>query len=169
MNSSFSVLECVPGLCTVPVIWRELLGQQFVTFKSAFLQSRPDLPVKSFPCPNGCGTWHQVFQHGPNDIIAVCRCESSICHDLTLTPADIIPLELNWAKFGAALCRAFGCDPRPAALGLSGTRQIGSWSADAVPVILTIQAARTDFRHALAGLVARLRRPFILFAPTNQH
>jgi hypothetical protein len=169
MPSPFSSLERVPGLRAVPVIWRELLGPQFAIFKSAFLQSRPDQPAKSFPCPNGCGTWHQVFQYGPDDIVATCRCESSLCEDLKLTPADIIPLELNWAKVGAALCRAFGCEPRPAALGLKATRQIGSWSADPVPVILTLQSARPDFRRAMTGLVARLRRPFILLAPTSQH
>src|SRR5262252_3182572 len=131
MSSPFSSLERVPGLCAVPVIWREILGEQCDTFKSAFLQSRPDQASKSFPCPNGCGMWHEVFKHGPNDIIGVSRCGSSICHDLRLTLTDIIPLELNWPRFGAALCRCFGLNLKPANLGLSATRQVGSWSADA--------------------------------------
>src|SRR5206468_917195 len=49
------------------------------------------------------------------------------------------------------------------------TRQIGSWSADGVAVILTIQRDERDFRAAVAELTARLREKFILLAPTTDN
>jgi hypothetical protein len=62
-----------------------------------------------------------------------------------------------------------GCDARRAELGLPATAQIGSWSADAVPVVLSVQDGRSQFRFVMAKLAARLRRPFILLTPTSQH
>src|SRR5438046_2476761 len=44
---------------------------------------------------------------------------------------------LNYPKFSRALCHAFGLIPKAAVFPLPATRQIGAWSADAVPVILT--------------------------------
>jgi hypothetical protein len=49
------------------------------------------------------------------------------------------------------------------------TSQIGSWSTSPTPLILTIQYHPIKFRLAIAELVARLARPFILLAPTADH
>jgi len=54
-------------------------------------------------------------------------------------------------------------------LPIPATRQVGSWSVDAVPVILTIQTERQMFRYAICELALRLRKPFILFAPASSH
>jgi hypothetical protein len=54
-------------------------------------------------------------------------------------------------------------------LPFPATRQIGSWSSDSVPVILTIQCDTYFFQFVVSALGNRLRRPFILFAPTNLH
>jgi len=80
-----------------------------------------------------------------------------------------IVLRLDWSKFGAALCGAFGLNRRERDLPIPGTRQIGSWSGGAVPVILTIQPDRNLFRHVICELALRLRAPFILFGPTSNH
>jgi len=166
MNTNlWTALELGTG--AIPSVWRERAGEQFDTIRSAFLQPRPE-PAKSFPCRK-CGCAHNVTIYAPDDIIAVCACESWNCDDMILTPADIEVLELNWAKLGRALCKAFGLDARTADLGLADTVQIGSWSCDAVPVILTIQRERYDFQHVVAMLAARLRKKFILLAPTSRN
>lgn len=102
-------------------------------------------------------------------VLAVCRCETWRCDDLELTPDDVTVWELSWSKLGRALCRALELDPKLADLGVPNTRQIGSWSTEAVPVFLAIHTDHREFRSGLAELVGRLRRPFILLAPTSAH
>jgi len=106
-------------------------------------------------------------QHGV--IRAICRCDPQTCPDILLTPDDIALFELSWTKLARALCHAFALDYKPADLGLLNTRQISSWSVDAVPVILTIQHERGWFRTVLLELLARLRQRFILLAPTAKN
>lgn len=100
--------------------------------------------------------------------VAVCRCEPWNCEDIILTADDVVLLELNWPKLRRAIASAFNCQDRRADFGLPGTHQIGAWSSDAVPVILTIQQEHESFRQVVAELVARLRKRFILLAPTRR-
>src|SRR5262249_24270088 len=102
-------------------------------------------------------------------IRAICRCEPPTCPDVLLTPEDIVLFELSWTKLARALCHAFALDHKPADLGVLNMRQIGSWSVDAVPVVLTIQHERGWFRAVLLELLARLRQRFILLAPTAKN
>jgi hypothetical protein len=74
---------------------------------------------------------------------------------------------LNWPRLARALCQAFGLNSRFADLKLLNSYQVGVWSADAVPVILTIQAGRSQLSTIISQLSSRLRRPFILLSPTN--
>ena len=161
----WSALET--SLDAIPSVWRERTGAQFDIIRRAFLQTRTE-PAQIFPCRK-CGCSHDVTIHAPGDIVAVCRCDPWACDEIVLTAADIEILDLNWSKLARALCKAFGLDHRPADLPFHNTRQIGSWSADAVPVILTIQSERYDFQHVVMGLAARLRRKFILLAPTSDN
>jgi len=78
-------------------------------------------------------------------------------------------LRLSWSRLGRALSEALSLDLRPADLRLQQTRQIGAWSSNAVPVILTLPASASDLRNMVATLVARLRCPFILLGPTHRH
>src|SRR5947209_5653 len=151
----------------IPSVWRELMGTQFDIVSSAFFQALPE-PCTFFPCRK-CGCSHDVTIHGPDDIVAVCSCEPWNCDELVLSAADIEILVLNWAALGRALAKAFGLDSRSAELSIHNTRQIGSWSADAVPVILTIQRERSDLDYVAMSLASRLRRPFILLAPTSEN
>ncbi|HWX23120.1 MAG TPA: hypothetical protein VN578_24725 [Candidatus Binatia bacterium] len=100
---------------------------------------------------------------------ATCRCTPPTCPPLDLTLAEVTPLQVNRPKLARAVCKAFACDPKTAELGLSNTVQVGAWSADAVPVILTIQFSRAAFQSITAQLAVRLQRPFILFAPTSHY
>jgi hypothetical protein len=133
-------------------------GSWVQTAKSTFGEITPN-PIRSGARDEG----------QPSTIRAVCRCDPPNCPDIPLAADEIVLLELSWNKLARALCRVFGLDYKPVELGLLNTRQIGSWGAEAVPVILTIQHERAWFRTVLLELIARLRRKFILFAPTTHH
>ncbi len=161
-------LENLYRLSQPAVVWQREVGAQYAAFREAFLQ-RSTEPARAYPCPRGCGCAHEVIQHAPGDIVAVCRCERWNCADLRLSEEEIVWWELNWNRLGRALCEALSLERRPADWGVRKTRQIGAWSAAAVPVILTVQPEARLFREALLELVSRLRSPFILLAPTARH
>src|SRR6266478_2518992 len=108
MPSPWPSLDAIPGLNAIPSIWRQHLGDQFELFRAAFLQPRAE-PAQRYPCQT-CGCSHHIVIHAPEDIVAVCACNSWNCDDLKLTPADIQILELNWPKLARALCHALGLD-----------------------------------------------------------
>ncbi len=166
-ESPWSCLERLAGSGAVLSVWRRELGEHFDGFGKAFLQRAKD-PALAFPCPRGCGCAHEIVRHGPEDIVAVCRCDPWRCDDLPLTAADLVVWEINWSRLGRALCQALGLDVRRGDLELGNTPQIGSWSADAVPALLAVQSEARAFRHTVAQLATRLRRRFILLAPTSR-
>jgi hypothetical protein len=160
-------LENVRGLVGVPALWRSWLGGEFDAFSRAFLRKKRER-AKSFPCPRECGCAHEIIERSDGSLVAVCCCEPWNCDDFAVTLQDLALLELDWPRLGRALCAALKCDLRESHLGLRGARQIGAFSAATVPVVLTIQNERNDFRNVVAELVARWRQPFILFAPTSR-
>jgi sigma-70-like protein len=138
-------------------------------FKTAFLQKQRE-PARYYPCPRNCGCSHQVLL--PKDFeggIAVCQCDEPACPDISLAAEQIVLLEVSWPKVARAVCAALNLDLKPVDMGLLNTRQIGSWSAEAVPVFLTIQSEASWFHSAILELTARLRSRFILLAPTARH
>ena len=192
MTAFWSALEQMPGLNAIPSAWISLMGPAFGILQASFFRKQPE-PAQACFCEK-CYCAHEVVRRGaelpappaarlakladqtthPDSaalplLVAVCRCESGRCPDIPLLPADIEIWELSWTSLGRTLCRALDLDPRSAQLPLYNTCQIGSWSANAVPVFLTIQAEPEDLRGAIAELVARLQNPFILLAPTAIH
>lgn len=176
----WNALESIRGQCAVAGVWQRHLGGQFELFCRSYLTRRPELAV-SYPCPHGCGCAHAVM--GPLDcpppgsapggalpdpLPAVCQCEDPDCPDLLLRADDLACWELDWTRLARALRRALLLEPKPSDFGDRHTRQIGSWSCESVPVLLTIQTRAGDFRGAVALLTARLRRRFILLAPTTR-
>ena len=164
--SIWRCLENVRGLVGVPALWQSWLGGEFGVFRSAFLRQRPER-ARSYPCPNVCGGTRDVVGRSDGSFVAVCSCDPLNGDDFALAAGDLVLLELSWSRLGRALCGALKCDVRDTDLGVPGARQIGAFSPAAVPVVLSIQDERGDFRHALAGIAARLGRPFILLAPTS--
>ena len=79
---------------------------------------------------------------------------------ITLDRADVIPLELSWTKLARAICKALNLNSKFANLPIPNTGQIGTWSADAVPAILTIQTEMHHLRHVIAELIVTLRQKF---------
>src|ERR1043166_1851375 len=162
--SFWHALEAMPGLAAITSVWQTLMDEDFTPFKR-FLEPAPT-KSKWFRCPR-CSCSHEVFHDDDGTIVAVCRCKHGHCQDLYLTEADITVWELNRGKLSREIARAFGLQTKSAQFGLHETWQIGSWSTDTVPAILTIQWHPQEFRLAVASLAARLKRPFILFAPTS--
>lgn len=106
----------------------------------------------------------------PVSITAICRCDDHPgCPDLQLTPADLEVWSLNWPRLGRELCRGLELNHQFLQLPIPSTCQIGSWSADAVPVLLTIQPDPERLRPVLLELIARFRQRFIVLAPTARH
>ena len=173
-------LEKIYGLSSVSAIWRRHLGEHFEPFKRAFLVSRSQ-PAKYFPCEE-CGCSHEIIHHPQmtNDQLeitneqlssfrAVCTCNPWNCPDLILSAEEARVWELNWPRLARALGEVFGLNPKFTDLHMHQTAQIGSWSADAVPAILTVQADSRELREVIYELVARLRKRFILLSPTTRH
>jgi hypothetical protein len=189
----WSALESLPLLDTHPVIWRGLTREHFPAFKRLCLRPSPPFP-DSYPCPRNCGCYHEIIlppgtfaspsprgegrgegefsgpssiiHHPPSTIRAACRCKPPACPDLILTIEDITCLKVDRPKLGRAIARALLLDPKWAELPPTSTAQIGTWSTQAIPVILTIHNDDRCLQSAVAQLAATIDRPFILLAPT---
>src|SRR5947207_3433450 len=59
-HSPWRSLEAIPGFSALPAVWRRHLGDDFETFRAAFLQKKATT-VRSFPCPRNCGCAHCVI------------------------------------------------------------------------------------------------------------
>jgi hypothetical protein len=168
MAAPWQTLEAIPGLITLPAIWQRRLGEDFPAFKSLCLQTRTMLAIH-FPCARHVGIIRDVVRQPDGSYTGVCRCDIRECQNIPLTVQDLTPLEVNWNKLGRALCKAFDLSSKQHDLGIPNTIQFGSFSADAVPVILSIQTDSHVFRRVVAELVATLNAPFILFSPTSDY
>ena len=165
-------LETVPGLSAVDAEWRTRLGDEYESVKS-FL--RPNgKRASSHPCTArpGCGCAHEVVEHGPNDLVAVCRCGRA-CATFPLQRSDVALYELDRAAFDQAVSGALNLLGEPdSETGLHQTTRIGVYSPTAgfrFPVYLTIQIEPDDFEHVVNGLASRTDDPFVLLAPTREH
>lgn len=167
MSNLWRALEAMPSLAAVPAEWRSYVGDGFEAVKANFLHRSSD-EASSYPCPRGCGCAHRIVRHGDGRIVGICDCESWNCDDLKLTDADVTVYQLSWSRLGRGIAAAFGCDSRLREMGIPGTKQVGTFSGIAVPLVLTIQPEPADFHSAVAELVATLRKPFILLAPTGR-
>jgi hypothetical protein len=152
----------------LPGVWRQRFGEAFEAMKDLILQESPNL-AQLLPCPRGCGLAHDIICRQDDSLIATCGADPNQPRDIPLTREEITPWEVSWSKLGRALFEILELHGKPAPLPLPNTLQIGAWSADGVPVILTVQVCGATFRRVVAELVARLQRRFILLAPTSYH
>jgi hypothetical protein len=167
MHSPWLSLESIPSLVALEATWRRLVGEQFEPFKALCLQPA-SWTVRRYPCPGHCGCDHLVIpRHDGTGALAACRCDPPSCPDIALSLQEITPLEVSRSRLGRALCAAFGFERHFAELDIPNTFQFGAWSTACVPAFLTVQAQSSGFRRVVAELAARLRRPFLLFAPTS--
>jgi hypothetical protein len=160
-------LEELPTGCGTAADWQHYVGAAWPAWQRGFLDERTE-PATHLCCPHECGCAHRVVQHGPGRIVAVCECDPWNCADIPLTAPEVVDWEFNRARLARALCRALELDRREQDLGLPGTQQVATFSATAVPVVLTIQQERHEFRQVVAELATRWREGFILFTPTSR-
>ena len=174
MNSAnktfWSALEAVPGSATVGAEWRTRLGD---AYESTWAFFRPSGKLASFhPCTvrDGCGCDHQVTVHGPEDIVAVCRCGSG-CESFRLDRSDTVVYEIDRVVLDAAVAGTFGLITEGGSkANLPGTTRVGVYSPYAgfrFPAYLTIQMEPTEMENVVDGLLGRNQTPFILLAPTR--
>lgn len=90
------------------------------------------------------------------------------CADLALTLEEVTPLKVHRARLAREICRALSLEAKYEELPLPNTFQAGTWSAESVPVIVTIQAESQPLRQVVSELALRLGRPFILLGPTHR-
>jgi len=161
--------EDIPGQVALDHAWLSRIGDNYPFFKSLFLKPSSALATV-FPCPRRCGCTHSIIhRHDKTAVLAVCRCNPPRCPDIPLTVDQITGFELDWPKLARVLSRTFGLNTKFLPLSPKNTAQFGSWSADGIPAIITIQVFPSNFRQAVAELAAKLRQPFLLFAPTSDH
>lgn len=126
----------------------------------------------SYPClkTGGCGCAHEVVEHAPDDIVAVCRCGME-CESIRLKSRDLVVYELNRTALASAVAATVRLRPEDAAVdGLHETRRIGFYAPLAgfrFPVFLSIQADRDDLLHVVERLVAVVEGPFVIATPTR--
>ena len=142
-TSPWDCFDAIPGCSASAALWQNHLREHFDLFRNAFL-------VSSAPS-------HQAFHENNAENVDSANVENGNI------------LQLDWDKLGMALCTAFGLNRILMELPLPATRQIGSWSTNAVPAILTIQTDRQMFRQVICELAVPLRAPFILVGPTSSH
>lgn len=167
MSRLWRALEELPAGCGTAADWQHFAGDAWPAWQRGFLEQRTE-PATHFCCPHECGCAHRVVQHASGRIVAVCECDPWNCDDIPLTAADVVDWEFKWSRLARSVCRAFELDYRQQELGLPCTQQVATFSAGAVPVVITIQQERHEFRQVVAELATRWREGFILFTPTSR-
>lgn len=167
MSNAWQCLETLAGDSHVVAEWAKWAGGHFDPLRTAFLR---DTQKRSrfIPCPHGCGCEHEVVERAGGGLVGVCRCEPWNCDDLAVTPAAAALLALNASKLGRDICRAFDGTPKETDLGVTGTKQIGSFGNGVLPIVLMIRQGSERFANGVAQLVARLPAHFILLSPTRR-
>jgi hypothetical protein len=164
----WQTLEDLPALAATTSVWQARLRDRFEVIARNFLERCPDR-ANSIPCPRGCGCAHEVIRDKDNSFVAVCRCDPWNCDDIELSEDEVVLWKVNLEKFARAVGRAFGIQSRVTRLSPSQTFQVGTWSTEAIPIILTISSTEEELQLAAASLSASLRERFILLVPTLRH
>lgn len=167
MKTIWTALEELPTGSGVAADWRHFAGNGWPAWQRGFLEERAE-PALSYGCPHECGCAHRVVHHDDGSIVAVCDCDPWNCEDIPLTAAEVVEWEFKRSRLARAVCRALELERREQDLGLPGTQQVATFAATAVPVVLTIQQERHEFRQVVAELASRWREGFILFTPTSR-
>ena len=164
MASPWEIIETSPEAAAA-LSWRRWLGPAFQAVAAVCLRETRRT-VDRIPCDQGCACNHRVCRRG-TALVGVCDCGEE-CDDVPLTEAEVKVWEVDLARLGRAVVKALGCEAREASLGMRSARQVGSFGAAALPVVLAISDGREQLRGVMMELVARLRERFVVLTPTSQ-
>jgi hypothetical protein len=124
--------------------------------------------TESFPCPaeTPCGCWHTIGETARGEWIASCSCDWN-CGTYELAPGDILFHGINRERFGDAIRRALGfAEAAKAPYVSAGLREIGTYTAAAVPVYLSLENENGLLRE-LTKLLGLRDGPFLLLTPAG--
>lgn len=164
MNGFWQSLEEIPGQTAGPAEWRGWVGTDFDVLQERFFTRGKDRAL-AVPCPKQCGCEHDVVDHDDGTLVGVCSCDPWKCENIELSAADAARWGLDWKRFGRAIAKAFGVEPKESDLAAPACVQIAALGTD-LPVILTIHGDGEEFRSAMAQLVTQLHEHFVVLAPT---
>jgi hypothetical protein len=164
MSSFWHSLEEIAGPAAVRAEWMRWVGPSFKIINANFLLCGKERALV-VPCPKSCGCDHDIVEHDDGTLVGVCTCDPWKCENIALKPEDVEVWELDWERLGRAVAKAFRCEPRDGEFIAPGSVEIGVL-ASGLPVVLTIQQSRDEFRSAIGMIVARLREDFAVLAPT---
>jgi hypothetical protein len=167
MSNPWRSLEEVSDLAALAYTWRKQAGKLFKLFRMLCLDEMQEA-ADFYPCEMSVGCTYRVIRQPGQIISGICERDPRGCPHITLSEADVTPIEFNWQKFADALCCALNLDSKFLKMPTFQTAQIGTWSSDAVPVFLTLQNKPSQFRFISADLVARTMSKFILLAPSDR-
>jgi hypothetical protein len=157
----------------VLVEWQDVLGADFANGQ-AFLRATGE-QADEYPCTNRppCDCAHEIVPHGPDRIVAACRCTPGECKTIRLQPKDVVIHALDGPKFCRAIRRVFKFDDPPderaILYGAPHTWPVGTYGDLHSPVYLVIRPAEAEFLKEIEGIITGQADPFILLAPTQRH
>jgi hypothetical protein len=160
----WKAFEEVNGLAAIPAVWRKHLGERYPVVAGAFMR-RHEQPATGVFCKK-CYCMHRVVPRRDR-YLGICDCEYQ-CDDIELTAEDLEVWEVNQQRLGRAVVSALGCDSADVDLRMKGTRQVGAFGAERLPVVLSVVHERAQMRQVALELAARLRSGFALLCPTGQ-
>ena len=163
MKTVWRIIETSPETAAA-LSWRRWLGPSFDAVAAVCLRGTKR-SADRIPCENGCGCNHRVCKRGAG-YAGVCDCGDD-CDEIPLTAADIKVWELNLDSLGRAVTKALGCSTMLAPIGFHRTIQVTALGNPALPVVLVVQPDAQSYRNAVAHLLARLPKGFILLTPTK--
>lgn len=167
MSLLWCQLDNLSGRQGVPETWRRLMGKEYEPFKREFL-SKTGYEATRYPSPHICDCGLRVVTHSDKTKVGVSECGSVGCKDIKLTKAEVELWALDIKKLGRAIAWAFDCSPREPEDFVRLAMQVAAYGPAATTVFLTLSVNRDEFQQVVAGLVAEVSQPFILFGLTNR-
>lgn len=166
----WTTLEAFTTPAAVLAEWQATLGTDFDAARTYLRPTQQQ--AGTYPCTHRprCDCRHEIVAgDATGKLRAVCRCDIGNCPTVTLAPRDILIHELDTAKLGDAIRRAFGFDRAPSATIYSALRshRIGTYGAVQSPVYFTIPTDEAGLLREIEGLCSAIPDPFLLLTPTR--
>jgi hypothetical protein len=138
------------------------MGTEGFALSLPFL-ARTGAEALAIHCPLGCGCAHEVASNG--DAVAVCVCEGGGgCPDIPLTRGELEIFALRVETLGREAARALNCRPLGTVIERNHLWQIGAWSTEGVPVLMTLDSGAQALTRVVQLCAARFRSRIILLA-----